>query len=64
MPHGVERHVLTGANPFIINGIHTLLKHGFVTLIMSYQGHQINPPSIVLDIFFYFRKLQVDVIGK
>ena len=27
-----------------------LLKHGFVTLTMSYQDHQINPPFIVFEI--------------
>ena len=51
MPHGINSYVLTRANPFIYNGIHTLLKHGFGTLTMSYQGQLINPPAIVLEIF-------------
>ena len=62
-PHGIKRHVLTRANPFVEDGIHALLKHGFVTLIMSYQGHRINPPSIVLDSFF-LKRVQVYVIVK
>ena len=49
--------VLTGANPFINNRIHPLLKHGFVTLTMTHQGHRINPPSLVLETVF--RTLQV-----
>ena len=28
-----------------------LLKHGFETVTLSYQGHRIIPPSIVLEIF-------------
>ena len=67
MPHGINRHVLTGANPFINNGIHALLNHGFLNLIMSYQGHRINPPSANVDLFYldiFFRKLQLYVIGK
>ena len=51
MPHSINSHVLTGANPSINNEIHALLKLGFVTLTISYQGLQINPPSIVLEIF-------------
>ena len=62
MLHGINSHVLTGANPFINNEIHTLLKYGFVTLTMSYQGHRIKQPCKVQEIFF--RKLQVSVIGK
>ena len=50
MPDGINSYVLTGANPFINNGIHALLKHGFVTLTMSCPGHLINPRSIVLEI--------------
>ena len=34
----------------INNGIHALLKHGFVTLTMSCPGHRINRRSIVLEI--------------
>ena len=56
MSHGINRHVLTGANTFINNGIHPLLKHGFVTFTMSYQGHRIN--------LLFLRKLQVYRIGK
>ena len=51
MLHGINSYVLTRANPFINSGIHTLLKHGFDTLTMSDQGHGINRPSIVLEIF-------------
>ena len=39
------------STPFINNGIHALLKHGFLTLTTSYQGHRNNPPSVVLELF-------------
>ena len=50
--HSINSHVLTGANPFFKKEIYTLLKHGSVTLTMSYHGHQINPLSIVLEMFY------------
>ena len=56
MPHGTNSYVLTRENPFINNGIRALLKHRFGTLRMSYQDHQINPSSLVLEIFW---KLQL-----
>ena len=52
MLHGININVLTGANPFINFGMEftRCLKHCFVSLTISYRCHQINPPSIVLEI--------------
>ena len=40
-----------------------LLKHGFVTLTMSYQGHRINPPFIVFEIDLFEKTAGVEAFS-